>query len=39
MFGRSRLDAVRLPVYGDIAKPGVRFVQETITAIDPQASE
>ena len=36
MFGRSSLDAVRLP-YGDIAKPGVRFVQETITAIDPQA--
>jgi len=36
MFGRSSLDAVRLP-YGEIAKPGVRFVQETITAIDPEA--
>jgi len=36
MFGRTTLDAVRLP-YGDIAKPGVRFLQETITAIDPQA--
>ena len=36
MFGRTTLDAVRLP-YRDIAKPGVRFVQETITAIDPQA--
>ncbi len=34
MFGRTTLDAVRLP-YRDIAKPGVRFVQETITAIDP----
>ena len=36
MFGRTTLDAVRLP-YRDIAKPGVRFLQETITAIDPQA--
>jgi sulfide:quinone oxidoreductase len=36
MFGRTTLDAVRLP-YSDIAKPGVRFLQETITAIDPQA--
>ena len=36
MFGRSTLDAVRLP-YAAIDKPGVRFVQETITAIDPQA--
>jgi sulfide:quinone oxidoreductase len=34
MFGRTGLDAVRLP-YGAIAKPGVRFVQERITAIDP----
>jgi sulfide:quinone oxidoreductase len=36
MFGRTTLDAVRLP-YRDIAKPGVRFLQETITAIDPEA--
>ena len=36
MFGRSTLDAVRLP-YRDIAKPGVRFLQQTITAIDPEA--
>ena len=36
MFGRSTLDAVRLP-YTAIDKPGVRFVQETITAIDPRA--
>ncbi|HWX86734.1 MAG TPA: FAD-dependent oxidoreductase, partial [Solirubrobacteraceae bacterium] len=34
LFGRTTLDAVQLP-YGDIAKPGVRFVRETITAIDP----
>src|SRR6476619_3028641 len=36
MFGRTTLDAVRLP-YREIAKPGVRFLQEMITAIDPQA--
>jgi sulfide:quinone oxidoreductase len=35
MFGRTTLDEVRLP-YRDIAKPGVRFLQETITAIDPE---
>ena len=35
MFGRTTLDAVRL-AYRDIAKPGVRFLQETITAIDPE---
>lgn len=35
MFGRATLDAVRLP-YGEIAKPGVRYAQETITAIDPE---
>lgn len=34
MFGRTTLDAVQLP-YGQIAKPGVRFVRETILAIDP----
>jgi sulfide:quinone oxidoreductase len=36
MFGRTTLEAVRLS-YRDIAKPGVRFLQETITAIDPEA--
>ena len=36
MFGRTTLDAVRLP-YRELAKPGVRFVQETVTAIDPEA--
>ena len=35
MFGRTTPDAVRLP-YREIAKPGVRFLQETITAIDPE---
>ncbi len=36
MFGRETAGAVRLP-YSKIAKPGVRFRQETITAIDPAA--
>jgi len=36
MFGRTTLDAVRLP-YRELAKPGVRFLQEEITAIDPEA--
>jgi sulfide:quinone oxidoreductase len=36
MFGRTTLDAVRLP-YRDLVKPGVRLVQEEITAIDPEA--
>jgi sulfide:quinone oxidoreductase len=35
MFGRVPPDAVRLR-YRDIAKPGVRFLQETIAAIDPE---
>jgi sulfide:quinone oxidoreductase len=34
LFGRTTLDAVELP-YSALAKPGVRFVKETITAIDP----
>src|SRR6266540_3609213 len=34
MFGRETADAVRV-AYRNIAKPGVRFRQETITAIDP----
>src|SRR6266550_381516 len=36
MFGRTSLDAVRFP-YTEIAKPGVRVLRETITAIDPDA--
>jgi sulfide:quinone oxidoreductase len=36
MFGRTTPDAVRLP-YSEIAKPGVRVLRETITAIDPEA--
>jgi sulfide:quinone oxidoreductase len=36
MFGRETWDAVRLP-YRKIMKPGVRFRQESITAIDPVA--
>ena len=36
MFGRATPEAVRLP-YRNFVKPGVRFVQETITAIDPAA--
>ncbi len=36
MFGRATLDAVRLP-YRALAKPGVRFLRETVTAIDPEA--
>jgi sulfide:quinone oxidoreductase len=36
MFGRATPAAVRLP-YRDIARPSVRFLQETITAIDPEA--
>ena len=34
MFGKKPIDAVR-SLYRDIAKPGVRFVQETIVSIDP----
>lgn len=36
MFGRTTLDAVRLP-YNKFLKPGVRFLQETIQSIDPGA--
>jgi sulfide:quinone oxidoreductase len=36
LFGRKSLDAVRLP-YADLTTPHVRFRQETITAIDPEA--
>ena len=34
MFGRTTLDAMRLP-YKTIVKPGVRFLRETIIAIEP----
>ncbi|HSV51137.1 MAG TPA: FAD-dependent oxidoreductase [Burkholderiaceae bacterium] len=34
MFGKTTLDAVRLP-YSRFAKPGVRLLRETVTAIDP----
>jgi sulfide:quinone oxidoreductase len=36
MFGRETPEAVRLP-YREFTKPGVRFANETITAIDPTA--
>lgn len=36
MFSRKTAEAVRMP-YSAIDKPGVRFRQETITAIDPEA--
>jgi sulfide:quinone oxidoreductase len=36
MFGRTVAEAVRHP-YSDLVKPGVRFVQTTIRAIDPAA--
>lgn len=36
MFGRTTLDAVRLP-YSQIDKPGVHFLREKVVAIDPDA--
>jgi len=36
MFGRTTLDAVRLP-YRVVVKPGVRLLRETILEIDPVA--
>lgn len=36
MFGRTTPGAIHLP-YRDIAKPGVRFLQQTIIAIEPEA--
>ena len=36
MFGRASSEEVRHP-YRDVVKPGVRFVQSTIRAIDPNA--
>ncbi len=36
MFGRARVEEVRMP-YAGLDKPGVRWVRETVTAIDPEA--
>ncbi len=36
MFGHEQPAAVRI-AYADIAKPGVRVLRETVTAIDPEA--
>jgi sulfide:quinone oxidoreductase len=36
MFGRATADAVRMS-YERIAKPGLRVLRETVTAIDPEA--
>jgi sulfide:quinone oxidoreductase len=36
MFGRTTRDRITMP-YADIAKPGVRVVHETVTAIDPES--
>jgi sulfide:quinone oxidoreductase len=36
LFRRTTADAVRLP-YTDVSKPGVQFLQETVTEIDPEA--
>jgi sulfide:quinone oxidoreductase len=36
MFAHAKADAVRLP-YSNFAKAGVRFLKQTITAIDPVA--
>ena len=36
MFGRTSPDEVRLH-YADFAKPGIRFLAEQVTAIDPEA--
>ena len=34
MFGRKSPDSVKI-AYRNIVKPGVRFLRETVTAIDP----
>jgi sulfide:quinone oxidoreductase len=36
LFGRKAADEIRVP-YREIAKPGVEFRQETVTAIDPDS--
>src|SRR5690348_64570 len=35
MFGRTTLDAVRLP-YADVSKRGVQLLQETVLEINPE---
>ena len=35
MFGHATLDSVRLP-YRNFVKPGIRFLQQTVTSIDPE---
>jgi len=35
IFGHTTFDAVKLP-YRNFVKPGVRFLQQTVTAIDPE---
>jgi sulfide:quinone oxidoreductase len=36
MFGKATSSEVRMP-YAEIAKPGLRVLRETVTAIDPEA--
>jgi sulfide:quinone oxidoreductase len=36
LFGKAEPEEVRMP-YAEVVKPGVRFLRETITAIDPEA--
>jgi sulfide:quinone oxidoreductase len=36
LFGRETVDGVRIP-YREITKTGVRFLRESVTAIDPEA--
>ena len=36
LFGKTSSEAIRIP-YAGMAKPGVRFRQETIVSIDPEA--
>ena len=38
MFGKRSADSVKM-YYHEIAKPGVRFRQETLVAIDPEKKE
>ncbi len=35
LFGRTTLDAVKLP-YSSVSKPGVRLLEESVVAIDPE---
>ncbi|MCB0864887.1 MAG: FAD-dependent oxidoreductase [Solirubrobacterales bacterium] len=38
LFGKKEPEAVKFP-YADVAKPGVRYVRETIASIDPERLE